>query len=114
MSIVLLGATYMLWCRMPTGLHLHIGLPWRSVTVASANLPEPVSFTPAGPEVCVRRPRHGVYILEVQLVDGADLWSTFFQYDAGVRSRVDVFITPSTNAGCLHIRQTANRQEVLL
>ena len=94
-------------------LYVHVdGLAWTNVTVQSANLSQPQRFDQAM-EVRVSPVSHGVYRICVYLVDGQSVWSEFFHSDARNRWRVDVFLAPSTNPGCIHFRETANQKELL-
>lgn len=100
--------------RPPSTLYVHIdGLDWANVTVQSENLPQPQRFDRSAQAVRVYPVSHGVYRIGVQLADGQCVWSQLFHYDAGVRQRVDVFLTPSSKPGCIHFRETANQKDPL-
>lgn len=98
----------------PSELYIHIdSIPWSCVTVESDNLSKPQSFDHSAHELRLSPISHGVYRIGVELSDGQFIWSQFLHYDAGVRRRIDIFLTPSQNSGYIHIRETTNRRKQL-
>jgi hypothetical protein len=111
---LLLAAGAFLWRGALSGLHIHIqSMPWESVAVESANLSQPLRFTPTASELLVTPIAHGVYRVGIHFPDGRTVWSAYLHHDAGVRRRVDLFMSPSTRAGYIHFRQTSNRTDEL-
>ena len=100
--------------RPPSTMYVHIDrLDWTNVTVQSENLPQPQRFDRSAEAVRVYPVLHGVYRIGVQLAEGRSVWCQLFHYDAGVRQRVDVFLTPSSKPGGIHFRETANEKDLL-
>ena len=111
---LLLAAGAFFWRSTPSGLHIHLqSIPWESVTIESANLQEPRRFNSPSDELFISPIAHGVYRIAIHLPEGRTVWSAYLHHDAGVRRRVDLFVSPSTRPGYIHFRQTANRTDEL-
>lgn len=103
-----------IWREPPSGLHIHVqSIRWKSIVIESDNLPQPIHIQSPGSGQPVSPLAHGIYHLRIQLSDGRIVWSSFLHHDAGIRRRVDLFISPSTRPGYIRFRQTANRFDEL-
>ncbi len=78
----------------PSALVVHCeGERWESVLVESQNLRGPLTFQRPGPTVKVSPIEHGVYNIEVTYRNIYAVWAAYFHADAGVRRRVDVYVS---------------------
>ncbi|MHA3774817.1 hypothetical protein ACXR0O_25130 [Verrucomicrobiota bacterium sgz303538] len=118
--LIIVGVTLLLAVAVffrrstPSSLHIHLqSLPWESVTIESANLPEPRRFGSRSDELLLSPIAHGIYRITIHLPDGRSVWASYLHHDAGVRRRVDLFVSPSVRAGYIRFRQTANRTDEL-
>lgn len=112
--LVVLSYVPALWSRLqPDVLVIHASPgAWKTITVQSTNLPVPVAFTPEDAALRVSPISHGPYVLRVELASGRIVWATFFQADAGVRKRVDVYIAPEPT-GDIAFHETINGRETV-
>ena len=92
-------------------LSVHVGTPWRHVSVSSPNFSGVKSFHSGAP-VTLSPIGHGTYTVEVEFADGRTVWTEFFHYDAGVRKRIDLYFDGATS-GTIGIRETMNDGQVL-
>ncbi len=98
--------------QKPAELFVHLeSLSWQSVTIQSSNLPSALHFQRGSGEVKVVPIAYGIYRIGIQLATGQMIWSEYYHCDAGVRRRVDVYVTRSLERW--HFRQTANQTRVL-
>ncbi len=107
---LLVAFGFFIWRGSPSGLHIQVqSIPWESIIVESDNLSQPIHFKSKRSGLAITPIVHGIYRIGVQLSDGRIVWSTYLHHDAGLRRRVDLFISPSPRPGYIRFRQTANR-----
>ena len=99
------------WERLtPTILTVHIsGKAWKSVTITKY-ADAPVVFLPPR-KIVVSPISYGPYTIHVEFAGNQDYWTTYYQYDAGVRRKVDMYLhgSPSNSMVTMHIVAYGNR-----
>ena len=92
----------------PSALCVHIsGLAWHHTTVISHNIPDgPKTFSPPE-EIIVSPLRYGPHHFMVKFADGQILWLHYYQTDAGVRRKVDIYLDEIPGHDTISIRAVA-------
>jgi len=96
--------------QKPAELFVHVEVaPWQSVTIRATSVPSGPEwhFDRTNGEVRVSPIAYGIYRIGIQLTTNQMIWSEYYHCDAGVRRRVDIFVTPSSNH--IHFHQTFNQ-----
>jgi len=112
---LLLGIALLLmpyWERLtPTVLNVHIsGKAWDRVTITKGRADAPAVFKPPH-KIEVSPISYGPYTIHVEFAGNQEFWTTYYQYDAGVRRKVDMYLhgSPSNSMVTMHIVAYGNK-----
>ena len=105
--VILMGLPYV-GLLIPSALRVHIsGIAWDQATVSSHNIPDSPKTFSTPEEIIVSPLRYGPHRFMVKFADGQILWLHYYQTDAGVRRKVDIYLDGTPAHDTISIRAVA-------